>query len=341
MLSLLLLSCANGLTISVDSSSNLLSANDNLLVDYIINLNNPELTNYHLILANENNSYVLFNSTSIVSLVNESITYPVSGVAAGVYNLSLVISNPSLSLTELVNHEISVLETLSFSVDAPSVIYATSDPTIVNALIINDGNTDLSISAYFSQASSDVSIAPQSFLLRMGENKTLVITIALPVNDYSTSLIVNSITNSETNEFPIRIIIPIINLSLDNIAVTDSTNESFVSALINNTGNMDLNATVIVRTFLLSEGFRSLYEPVSINAGGFVNYSLVLPKKSVISLSVIYGEDNTTITRELSFLGKIPFDFKLSQDRLLLIVILVVVILIIIYVKYFRKGKRP
>jgi hypothetical protein len=125
--------------------------------------------------------------------------------------------------------------------------------------------------------------------------------------------------------------------------VTDDGNQTQVTAQINNTGNMPINATLLIRTFTLSEGFQTESEGVTVNPGEQLDYSHFLPSgKGVVSVSLVYLSDgqNVTDTEELNVLNRIPIDLKLSQDRIILIIILIAVIIIVIYVKR-SKGKRP
>jgi len=347
LLCLLLLSCANALTyINIESNDTTLSSSDDLTFNYEINLNSANLIDYSIRLYNDNKTYLLVNNSINTSFISDSVSYDLGLVASGTYQLSLTARSKLLNATEIMSHEITILKELNFRAIVPLVVYADENLTSAEVLLTNNGNTDVSISVYFKPgtALADVAVSPQSFNLLMSQNKTVTLTFAKPTSDYNTTLVIRSIDDTEIQrEYPISVIIPVVNMSLNNVNVTDDGNQTQVTAQINNTGNMPINATLLIRTFTLSEGFQTESEGVTVNPGEQLDYSHFLPSgKGVVSVSLVYLSDgqNVTDTEELNVLNRIPIDLKLSQDRIILIIILIAVIIIVIYVKR-SKGKRP
>lgn len=339
LIALIVLSCTSALTININNGQTKVSSYDNLTINYVISLNQEELTNYTIKLYNQDHMFLILNHSESVMELNETINYNLSSVASGEYALSLEVTNPSLSTIEHSPSNVTVLQDYELEVTAPEKAYLKSDEEEVTALIDNKGNTDLSISAYFKNALSEITITPQSFRLERGSNKTLSITIKKPEEDYNTTLVViSTIDDEETrNEYPLEVIIPVINLTLGGINTKSTGNETMIEALVNNTGNMEVNATINIRTFSIMEGFKTITKNEVFNIGG-TNYTTTIPKTSVIGLKISYNGFEES--RDLSFLNKVPFDFKLSPERLLLLGALAGLLVIILYFK-FRRKKRP
>jgi len=342
LITLLLLSSANALSISVNGNPTQLSGEANLTIDYLIDLDNEALTDYSILLYNDLYEFQVFNESRIMDNTTGIIDYNVSHVASGDYKLALKLTQP-LTYTVISQENITIMQDFNLRAEPPSTIYVKDNETIIEVLLINEGNTDLSISTYFRNARSDVSVNPQSFPLSRESNKTITITVAKPTSNYNTTLIIQSSNGEDmTNEYPISVIIPIINLIIQDVNILESTNETIINLQVNNTGNMDVNASVGIRTFSLLEGLTTQEEEALFNAGVITNYTKNIPKKDVVSVSLTYTIDNEniTLTHELSPLNTLPFNFKLSTERLLLLGALIIVIIVIIYFKYIRR-RRP
>lgn len=340
LITLLLVSCASALTINIEPATIEVSSYENLTINYVISLNQEETTNYTITLYNKEHEFTIINKTEEVMDLNETINYNLSSVASGTYSLALTVTNPSLSTTELSSANVTVLQDYELRVEAPEKAYMKSDEEEVTAFLDNKGNTDLGISTYFKNALSEITISPQSFRLERGSNKTLMITIEKPEEGYNTTLVIISTINAEEetrNEYDLEVIIPEINLTIGRVNTKSSGNETIIETTVNNTGNMDVNSTIKIRTFTLKEGFKTL-EKNELFKTGATNYTTTIPKASVIGLTINYN--GYEITRELSLLNKVPFDLKLSSERLLLIAALVGLLIIILYFK-LRRRRRP
>ncbi|MBD3312304.1 hypothetical protein GF352_02515 [archaeon] len=336
---LIILSCASALTININSEQTEASSYENLTINYVISLNQEEATNYTIKLYNQDHEFLILNHSESVMELNQTINYNLSSVASGEYALSLRVTNPSLSTIEHSPTNVTVLQDYDLEITAPEKAYLKGDEGEITALVNNKGNTDLGISAYFKNALSEITITPQSFRLERGSNKTLSIRIKKPEEDYNTTLVIISTINDEEtrNEQLVEIIIPVINLTLGEVNTRSTGNETMIEALVNNTGNKDVNATVNIRTFSIMEGFKTITKNELFNIGG-TNYTTTIPKASVIGLTITYNGFEES--RDLSFLNKVPFDFKLSPERLLLLAALAGLLIIILYFK-FRRKRRP
>jgi PKD repeat protein len=341
---LLTISCAQALVISIDSGETEVSREGNLTIIYEISLNQAELTDYAIKLYNLDNEFVILNRSENIQERSGSIEYNVSNMSSGVYTLALIVDNPSLTTTETAPSLITVLQDYNLEVSVPSIVYARDNQETINALLSNRGNIDLSISAYFKNAQSDITISPQSFSLDKGTNKTLTIIINKPERNYNTTMVITSSFDSEEfrDERLIQVIVPVIELSLSSLNILSSANATMIDAVINNTGNTPVDAIVKVRTFSITEGLKTIEESINLPAGLASNYSLSIPQKTVVGFALTYQTDSgeRSLSRELNFLNKIPFDFKLTTDRLLLFGGLIAILIIIAYFK-FPKKKRP
>jgi len=343
LISLLILSCANALTISIDSDEAQIGGLDNLTINYLISLDSESTTSYKILLLNEYNEFLVYNSTDVITVLDNTITYNVTNVASGDYSLALELSEP-LEYTVKSSTNVTVLKDLDLQVTVPNIIYVKGDEETVNITLYNQGNTDLSISSYFKNAKSDITITPQSFQLTRGAEKVIQVTVKKPTEDYDTTLAITSIDNKDEtrNEYQISVIIPTINLELSDVNLIEAINETTITALINNTGNIDVNATVSIRTFHILEGFVTEEELITSLSDEAINYSLTIPKKIVLSAGITYfnGDENVTVVQELNPLNFMPFNFKLSSERLILIGALIGVIILIAFFK-IRRKRRP
>jgi hypothetical protein len=344
LISLLLFSSASALTISIDSEETKVSSFDTLTINYVISLNTEESTNYAITLFNNNDEFVVLNNTQVLKDINDSFIYDVSGLASGNYSLALRVSNPSITTTELAPSNITILSELDFRVIVPDVVFVRSSNDVFQVTMINNGNTDLSISAFFRNAQSDITISPQSFPLSRKSTKTLSMTFARPEEDYQATLVVISSTEGEeiTNEYPIRVRLPIINLDLIEVNAVRLGDDSTLDVIINNTGNVEVNATLSTRTFSIDEGFITQQETFTISSSDTYNHSKSFTNKRVIGIKLTYAglDGDVMLMRELSILNKIPFDIKLTKERLTLLAALIGIFALVIYFKFKRK-KRP
>lgn len=339
LITLLLLTSANALTINLNSPEQIVNSNDNITINYEMILDSEALTNYAIILSGEK-EHVVTNETSTFSTKTGTILYNTSFLTAGNYTLLLKISSEAISLTQTASNKIRVTSELRINTEIPNVIAISGEEANINATIKNYGNTKTSISAYFTKTESEISIAPQSFTLEKDETKTVSINIKRPANDYNTTLVIMASNKEEEarSEHDISIIIPVINITLGEVRTLESENETIINAIIQNNGNVNVNANISIRTFTITEGFKNYEENITIKAGETINHTTTIPKKTIASYSVKHEAE--TITRELNAINTIPLDIKLSKDRLILLGILIAIAGVIAYFKWF-KNKRP
>ena len=339
LICLITLSSANALTINLNSAEQIVNSNDNITINYDIILDSAATTNYAIILSGEK-EYTVINETSDFSTKTGMIQYNTSELTAGNYTLLLKISSETISLTQTASSKIRVTSELRIRTEIQGLVPISGSEEIINATLKNLGNTKTSISAYFTKTESEISIAPQSFTLEKDEEKTVMINIKKPASDYNTTLVIMASNNEEEarHERIIRIIIPVINITLGEIKTLESENETIINAIIQNNGNINVNANISIRTFTITEGFKNYEETITINAGETINHTTTIPKKTIASYSVKY--EGETITKELNAINTIPLDIKLSKDRLILLGILIAIVGVIAYFKWF-KNKRP
>ncbi len=340
---LITLPVVNGLSINVNTDTPVVNGFDNISVNYEIILDSVSEINYELLLINDGRELLLLNSSCNDSSIINNFSYNASSIASGTYELALRLNTP-LSYTVKSINNVTIRKNVNLNIDVPNKVFVKGDSEVVNLSFINFGNTDLGVSAYFKGVKSEVSLNPQSFSLVHDDSKVVQLIVKKPVSDYNATLIViiTDKGNESRREFPVSVIIPVINLSLGSVIVKSSINESFIEAVINNNGNSPINANVSVRTFGLFSGFKTLTNNVLVNAGESVNYSLSIPKISVIGLTVDYfnGDRVISIINELSVLNKFPVDIKLSKERVALLVVLFFISLIILKHKLFGH-RRP
>lgn len=340
LISLIILSSANALTINLNTDQQIVNSNDNLTINYEINLDLEEQTNYLIILKNELTNYTITNETSIFSTKTDSLKYNTTELTAGNYTLQMIINNPSISMTKTATNKIRVTSELRIKTEIPNSLPISNTEATASINITNLGNTKTSISAYFTKTESEISLIPQSFSLEKNEEKTIIINVKRPDKDYNATLMIIANNNEEEtrNEHIIRIIIPVINVTLNEVKTLESNNETVINAVIQNNGNIDVNANITIRTFTLTEGFKNYEDNLIIKAGETINHTTIIPKKTIASYTIKY--ENETITKELNAVNTIPLDIKLSKDRLITLGVIIAILGVIAYFKWFR-NKRP
>ncbi len=333
LLVLFAFSVVNGLSVNIDGVS---VSDDYLSVDYSIILNQPEFTNYSLLLFNNRYSFVLLDESGNFSLISDSLNYPLSSIPAGVYNLSLRVVNPSINITEFYSSNVVIKGLFDYNLIVPDKFFVGRSNSVI---IDNLGNTDLSVSLFFRRALGDIIVSPQSFLLPAHQSRVVSVK---PVSGVFNSSLIIELFGSEdvTRVFNVSIVEPIV---IVNYSFNKSSNGNFtiIDFLINNSGNIVVNGSISARGFSLSNGFVINQSSVVLPVGVSV-HSLVLPKSVVTSVGLSYDGVNGSISdnRSLSFLDRIPFNFKLTRDRLLLLLLVSLLLFFYLFIK-FNRHRRP
>lgn len=136
---------------------------------------------------------------------------------------------------------------------------------------------------------------------------------------------------------------PTVNVTITNATIQETGNDTIINMTIQTTGNMDVNATVNIRTFIISEGFKTDNETITLYANTDTNYTRTINRKGVTGVSVTYnnGTNNIEASQEFNIINKIPLDIKMSSERVTLLAILIIVIIGVIYFKRKKQVARP
>ena len=333
---LLFMNVAAGISVSISADKYEVGSLGNVLINYTISLNKEELTNYSILVGN----MTIVNQSFLFQDICNFTVFNASSLSAGSYPLILLVKSPSVNLREEAPFNLTILKNMNFEINVPHFIYAINDVTSSEMFIKNTGNTPLSLSIYFEGALSDVSINPQSFVLRRGEERHVTLMVSKPSQDYNTTLVVNVNNGELIKHYNINVIKPQINLSLGEIFVRNSHNKTEVATTIINHGNSLVNLSVGLRTFSLLHGFKTINNTLSINPGESYNYSVTFPRSTVLRFSLNYfnGTENVVVEKKLSMLD-IGSNISLSSDKMVLLIILFLLLGIIIYRKFHKR--RP
>ncbi len=333
LLVLFMFGIVNGLSVNIDDVS---VSDDFLSVDYSIILNQPEFTNYSLLLFNNRYSFVLLDEFSNFSLISDSINFPLSSIPAGVYNLSLRVVNPSVNITEYYSSNVVVKGLFDYNLVVPDKFFVGRSNSV---FIDNLGNTDLSVSLFFRRAFGDIIVSPQSFLLPAHQSRTVIVK---PLSGVFNSSLIIELFGSEdvTRVFNVSIVKPVVSVNYS-FNKSSNNNLTIIDFLINNSGNIMVNGSISARGFSLSNGFILNQSSVVLPVGVSV-HRLVLPKSWVISVGLSYDGVNGSLSdyRSLSFLDRIPFNIKLTRDRLLLLLLVCLLLFFYLFIK-LNRHRRP
>jgi|GEM_PF-3081032 len=337
---LVVLSPAMALSINVAADDYNLTINGEVNIYYEISLNAPAEVNYTIGLLKPGNQIIIYNYQGLINQVNGSLDYNITNTEAGTYELYLQVISSSMNLTESAPDLVVINPKVNYTYDLFDKLYMINNTATGLINLQNTGNTKLSVTTYLTKAQSDLNINPQSFQLKPNETKTLTVTASKPEADYNATINFifeyNTIRVFELSD--VSIIVPVVNLTIDNIAyVQDGYTNVYIN--LTNQGNMDLNATLTIRTYTQAQGFNNYNYAINAPAGQLIQLNYTLPLSTLVSAKIIYEGLNGTVevTRELSPISTLPF--ALTQDQMLVIIIVGLVIFIYIYFKITKRKK--
>ncbi len=341
---LLAINSAFGLTVKISPQQTRVGLNDNLTINYEINLDIEELVNYTIIISNKDHQYTILNETNIATPITNSIKYNVSTITAGEYQLILTINSKTFpNLVVRSQDNVTIAKLTSFEIEDLNRIYATNLETQKKLLIENNGNTEINFAVYFTNAESEITVSPQTFSIRAGKNKTIIISVKRPKKSYDATLhVIGTYEDVSTSvERNISIITPYVILNVSDVNITNIENSTKVTFLMENYGNMDVNYTIKIRSFDFSSGFKTISRKgiALMNTTNEVTY--FLNKTKVTGMTIYYNNGTADVELKLKLsIFDMPFDVKLSPDKALLAIIVILIIGFVVWNKLFRK-KRP
>ncbi len=343
--SLLIMNAALGLTVSIEPLQETIGINNNLTINYEVNLDLEESFNYSIRLLNDENDYLIINESGINSPYEESIYYNVSNLEAGEYQLRLIINSEAFQeLAVTSSKNVTITELTNFEISELNVIYTFNEVTSTELTVINNGNTRVSFTTYFLGAESDITIIPQTFSVQPSENKTLRITVKKPESDYNATLNVIGVYADKQSSIQreISVIIPIIELNVSAMNVSQGVNNTIIKFLLTNSGNKGSNYTVNIRTFDFARGFQTIIREGLSEANKTGEVIFELNKTEVTSITIYYsnGTEITELKTQFSIIDYVPFNFELTTNRVLILIIVGIIVGFIIWNKFLRR-KRP
>ncbi len=329
-----------GLYVDINISSTSIAPSHNITINYTINLDKEELTNYVIMLRGGKN-IVIENQTMSFKELSRTLSKELGVLEAGNYELVLIVNNNDVSITKKFPKNITILRNSGVDVKIPDRIVVNGDQTTQSIVVRNSGNTNLTVSVYSLGAYSDVSIHPQSFFLDVHQTKEVSVIVQKPAFTYNMTFYVVAIGDKKLSyQKQVEIVIPNVNITLSP-EIQNTKNETIVNVVLSNDGNVDVNGTLMIRRFQITQGFNTTNYNVVVPRGSQLNKSIVLPKSTILSVKFKYfnGTSDHIKSKSYSILDKVPLDIKFTKDKLLIFGVLVLVVFLFFLSK--RKKHRP
>lgn len=333
---------SGGFSISADMnlSTSTLTLDSPLAVYYSFELDSSSLVNFVIKMGD----VVILNETITTLSLSNVVEWNIGTTPAGDYTISLTV-DPEGDTIVVTSEDLTIVE--SARIDAPTSddIFTFEDSIHKEYLVRNTGNIPLHVSID-TEGTYFYSVSPMNFNLGVDENQTVSVTITKPSQDTEMSITYSGVNGTHEVDLTtaIRVMLPVVNISINNITFEVVGNETQFSIEVNNDGNMPQNLTFTITTI---SGVFSHSEVLGAPSRTTFDFSIPSTDR-VTKVEMSYTDSDGTakiieqrydIIQGLGPLFDVLFGIWNSELlRGVVITIIVLVILILLW-KIIRRGR--